>query len=434
MTAKLPVLLTVVVALLAARPAAPAQDVLDPTFAKVSLENWLTDRDQARFQWNVRTSGGELGELQRLRARVEVTVDGNEVAKRRGRGELVLFVQFSDSDHRRYQTHGSIQLDQANDAAAKSDFVFVENALAVPGDYRVIVGILDTHTGEHAALERAVRVGTIKNDPLPECWQDLPAVEFTEAADPPDAWFQPHLTGRLHLPLETRHDTRVEVLLNASPSALGPRYRTGQLSNRSMADLLPSLKVLSDVDLKTGALGVTLFDLTRRQVLFSQDRVSVRDQPLDWPRLRDALLEANPNKIDVHELTDHEQNAQFFVEEVRRRITAVPPPAILIILSGPMSFPHGADMRPIELPGRQSVKVFYVRYHPPPMRMAVASSQVLHGRRRGFEQSQNQLATQEPLDALQPLLKPLDPHVFEVYDPGQFRKALAEMMKEIGRM
>jgi hypothetical protein len=43
-------------------------------------------------------------------------------------------------------------------------------------------------------------------------------------------------------------------------------------------------------------------------------------------------------------------------------------------------------------------------------------------------------AVQEPLDQLEPLLKPLQPRVFDVYDPGQFRKALAEIMKEIGRM
>ena len=423
-----------VIALLAAFGAASAQDLLDPAFAQAPLETWLQERGQSHFQWSLHTSGGELGDLQRLRARVEVTVDGNEVARRQGRGELVFFVQFSDSDHRRYQAHGSIALDQANDAAAKSDFIFVENALIVPGEYRVTVGILDTHTGEHAALERALRIGPLRNDALPEAWRGLPAVEFTEAGDPPDVWFQPHLASRLHLPLDARRETRVELLVNASPSALGPKYRTGQVNNRSMADVLPSLRVLSDLAVTPGTLNLSVFDLTRRQILFAQDHINVNHQPLDWSRLRDALLEANPNKIDVHELADHEQNAQFFVEEVRRRLTSSASPTAIVILSGPMAFPHGADLHPIDLPQRLAGKIFYFRYHPPPLRIAVASSQAYLGRRRGFGQSQSQLAVQEPLDALEPLLKPLEPRVFEIYDPGQFRKALAEMMKEVGRM
>jgi hypothetical protein len=422
------------IAFLATLSASFAQDVLDPVFTKIPFDSWLTDRDQARFQWSARTSGGELGNFQRLRAQVEVTVDGNEVAKRRGHGELVFFVQFSDGDHRRYQSHGSISLDEATDAAAKSDFVFTQNVLAIPGDYRVVVGILDSKTGEHAALERTVHVGPLKNDPLPDSWHGLPAVEFIEGGDPPNVWFQPQLTGRLHLPLETRRETRVEVLVNASPSALGPKYRLGEVNNRSMADVLPGLKILSDVELQPGTLGVSLFDLTRRQVLFTQDRVNPRSQPLDWTRLRPALLEASPNKIDVHELAEREQNAQFFVEEVRRRITAGPAPTALVILSGPMEFSHGADIRPIEVAGRPECKVFYIRYHPPAMRLSVASSQAYHGRRRGLVGSEPAFAVQEPIDAVEPLLKPLQPRVFEVYDPGQFRKVLAELMKEIARM
>jgi hypothetical protein len=428
------VTLWVVTALLAAVAAASAQDMLDPAFAKIPFDQWFTDRDQSRFQWGVRVTGNELARLQRLRAHVEITVDGNELVRRRGHGELAYFVQFTDSDNRRYQSHGSIALEEVTDAAAKSDFVFTQNALAMPGDYRVAVALLDTKTGEHATIERTLRINPLKNDPLPNSWQGLPAVEFTEGGDPPDFWFQPQLTGRLHLPLETRRQTRVQVLVNASPSALGPKYRTGQVNNRSMADILPSLKAISNLELQPGTLGVSVFDLTRRQVLFAQDRVDPRKEPLDWTRLRPALLEADPNKIDVHELTDSEQNAQFFVEQVRRHISAGPDPAAVIILSGPMDFSRGVDMRPIELKEKTEGKVFYIRYHPPPMRMTVAQSQAYQGRHRGLNGGQPVFAVQEPVDALEPLLKPLQPRVFDVYDAVQVRKALSELMKEIARM
>ena len=418
---------------LAVLAAASAQDVLDPAAAKIPFDHWLTG-EQAQFRWSARVIPSELSNTQRLRAHIEITVDGNELLRRRGHGELVYFVQFSDSDHRRYQSHGSIALEEVTEAAAKSEYIYSQTALVIPGDYRVALAVLDTKTGEHAALERTLHISPLKNDPLPDSWRGLPAVEFMQTGDAPDVWFQPQLTGRLHLPLETRRDTRVQVLVNASPSALGPKYRLGEVNNRSMADLLPSLKVISNLELEPGNLGVSVFDLTRRQVLFAQDRVDPRKEPLDWPRLRPGLLDADPNKIDVHELTDREQNAQFFVEQVRRHISSGPAPAALIILSGPMAFARGADMRPIELKEKHEGKVFYIRYHPPPMRMAVASSQAYLGRRRGISQSPNALIVQEPLDELEPLLKPLQPRVFDVYDAIQFRKALAELMKEIGRM
>jgi hypothetical protein len=178
-----------------------------------------------------------------------------------------------------------------------------------------------------------------------------------------------------------------------------------------------------------------VFDLTRRQVLFTQDRIDPAQQPLDWPRLRPALLEANPNKIDVRDLEEREQNAQFFIEEVARHIAAEPASAVLIILSGPLEFSQGADLRPIELAARKAGRVFYVRYHPAPVRTpTVVSSHAYEGRRRGISTLEPGFAVQEPLDALEPLLKPLQPRLFDVYDPAQFRKALAEMMKEIARM
>jgi len=419
-------------ALIAALSSASAQDILDPAFQKIPFDTWFTEKGQARFDWSARAIAGELGSLQRLRARIEVTVDGNELVKRRGHGDLLFFVQINDAHHR-YQSHGSLGLRDVNESAGKSNFVFAQNALVTPGNYRVAIGIQDSQTGEHATVERSLHVSPFRNDPLPQSWEGLPAVEFTEGGDPPDVWFQPTLTGRLHLPLETRRGVRLHVLVNASPSALGPRYHIGQASNRSLAEALPGLKVISDMAPASGSLDVSMFDLTRRQVLFAQDHVDPRKQPLDWPRLRAALLEWNPNKIDVSELEDQEHNAQFFVEKVRERCAAGAPTAV-IILSGPMDFSRGADLRPIALAHENTVKVFYLRYHPPPVRApVVASSQAYHGRRRGIP-SDPGFAPQEPVDALEPLLKPLQPRVFEVYDPGQFRKALAELMEEIGRM
>src|SRR3982074_2146218 len=103
----------------------------DPAFRSIPFDHWLTERDQAHFQWTAKVSGGHLTNLQRLGATVDIDVDGNELAKRRGRGELALFVQFSDADHRVFQSHGAIQLKDATEEAAKSNIIYTQTALVM---------------------------------------------------------------------------------------------------------------------------------------------------------------------------------------------------------------------------------------------------------------------------------------------------------------
>jgi hypothetical protein len=86
----------------------PPNSVLDPAFATIPFDRWLTEQDQAHFQWSAKISGGQLANSQRLSARVDVQVDGNKLVKRRGIGELAFFVQFSDSDRRLFQSTATV--------------------------------------------------------------------------------------------------------------------------------------------------------------------------------------------------------------------------------------------------------------------------------------------------------------------------------------
>jgi hypothetical protein len=213
-----------------------------------------------------------------------------------------------------------------------------------------------------------------------------------------------------------------------------------------MGNVIPALKVLTQMDIKNGSINVTLLDLERRKVSFNQEQAG----KLDWTRLRAALLDNDPNQIDVHALENHEQNAQFFVSEIRKRLESaeqngdVPlgltadPACVLIVLSGPMAFPKGQDLRPIEATPEPGTRVFYIRYNPPlvavpggpPMygpqprgRMAPPPGVVFGGR--------GAVATE---DSLARTLKPLAPRTFDVTTPMEFRSALAAIMSEISRI
>ena len=81
------------------------------------------------------------------------------------------------------------------------------------------------------------------------------------------------------------------------------------------------------------------------------------------------------------------------------------------------------------------VKIFYIRYHArrkPATFVPLSRDGMSGGYDRTSSPRFNSLL--EPPDEREPLLKPLHPRVFGVYDPEQFRRALADLMQELKRL
>ncbi len=351
-------------------PAAHGQgDPSDLIFSAVPFDRWLTEGEQASFRWSVRVGGSELSSHQRLQTRVEVRIAGNELVNRRGHGQLVIMLQFQDGAERVYRTLEVLDLRNVSEDAGKSNIQYLQDAFVLPGDYRVGVAMFDAKTKEHSAVQKLLHVNALRNDPLPDAWKDLPSVEFLHAREAPDSWFLPYLTGGLRLPLTTRHPIHLDVLMNASPSGPSRGLSAGTVNNRSLANMVPALKVFSQIELAGGSLHITLLDIPNRHAIFDQD-VSGR---LDWARLREGLTEADPNKIDIRSLEHREQNAQYFEEQVRRRLAAEggatqladEPIRVLIVLTAPMTLDSGEKPHPMEPVGKINGKVYYFRCHLP---------------------------------------------------------------------
>jgi hypothetical protein len=418
----------------------PAQDgaAPDPSFSRVPFERWLAEGEPTGLRWSVRLGGAELNNHQRLQTSVEIQVDGNELISRRGHGQLVIMIQFEDNAKRLYQTHGMLDLQDVKEEVGKSNIQYRQDAFVLPGDYRVGVVIFDAKTGDHWAEQKTLHVNPLRNDPLPGAWKDLPAVELLRALEPPDSWYIPYVTSPLQLPVAARRPVRVEVLMNASPSGPSRGLNTGTANNRNLANLVPALKVFSQMEVAGGSLHVTLLDISNRRVIFEQDAV----RQLDWTRLREALTQADPNKIDVRSLEHREQNAPYFVQQVRERLApsgsgadASEPVRVLIVLAAPMTLDSAEKSRPIELEAKPHGLLYYVRYHLPPERMPLGFEAFSRMGRRNYPGGMQQPAAQpEAFDSLQPLLKPLQTRLYEVYSPEQFRKALSSLLGEIARL
>jgi hypothetical protein len=411
-------------------PVLAQSGLADPEFAKVPFAKWLEGTGQAQIKWSVRLRPPALSRFQRLATRVEVRVDGAELL-RRSKGSAVFLVQLTDDAGGVWQDHGTIEPQKVEDALGSSEVIYTESIFVVPGDYQVAVAVLFTETGEHAVRKEKLHVAPLKNDPLPQSWRDMPRVEFRPSVDPPDNWYEPAAGGRLYLPVKPREPVRIRVLVNLTPSEESAGPMRSQDAN--LGALFPALKAIAQIDAGEAPFDIALLDLSRRRVVFEQEHA----HSLDWTAVKTALKQADPGTIDVKALADRRQNAAFFVSEVARRIDPAQtsqPARVLIVLSGSMSFEHGQDLRSIRITPPPDCRVYYFRFAHWLPRTVYPRSRVRGRREVPDLPPLTEMHRSGELDQLAPTLKPLGPRVFDVDRPEQFRKALATMLAEIGRV
>jgi hypothetical protein len=407
-----------VAAMLSLFAQAGSPGLTDPVFSTIPFDQWLSRTGETQMHWSVRVSQPELSSHQRLAVNIEVQVDGAELARRRGEGQFMVLVQLVDEQNHTWQNHQELDLEQIQEQIKASNGLFTQSFFILPGKYRVSVAVFDNATGEHSVIQRNLHVAPLKNDPLPEMWRDLPAVEFLSPDSSSDRWYLPSVTGRLRLPVETRHPVDVDLLVNLTPSER--LSASTRIRNRNLDALIPATKVLSQTAWPNSTFNLEFLDLARRRVAFRQDKM----QTLDWPRAKSALDSANPGVIDVRSLGNRSYSADFFVNRIARRIGArqeAGTTRVVIILSALVFFEPGVEMRPIGIAPRPDVKVIYIRYQP-----RQPSSFNSDGRPR-----RNYILGP---DELEPLLRPLEPRLFDVATPEQFRKSLALILDEIAKL
>ncbi len=427
----------------------PQQGLPDPVFDHIPFDQWLKDSGDAHIKWSAEVLPSRLSVYQRVAVVLAVRIDGAEFVKRTGTGQVVVFLEIRDREDRVFRTHQALHFDEVKNPGSLAQIVFDHYAFLLPGEYQFAAAVLDTQSNEHALKKIKLRVPEIQRDPLPDVSRNLPEVEFVTLGEAPDSWYLPEIKSRLYLPVLNERPVRVEVVVNESPTELAVR-RAGRAMKRNMGNLIPALRTLSEMDIKNGSINVTLLDLERRKVSFNQEGAS----KLDWTRLRSALMDNDTNSIDVHALENHEQNAQFFVSEIRKRLEntesngdvplglTADPARVLIVLSGPMAFPKGQDLRPIEATPEPGARVFYIRYYPPPPGFNFGSSPELAQPGAMGRHSTSQVRPPAGFpgrgaptdDSLARTLKPLAPRVFDVSTPIEFRSAIASIISEISRL
>ncbi len=404
----------------------PQPGVYDPAFNRVPFDEWLLGRAETAMRWTLRVNPPSLTWNQRLLVELESQIDGKELARRSGNGQLIVFFQMEDSAGVRYRNHSNLDLSRLHEGA-KVDYLSCKQLLFIrPGDYRASVVIFDPVSREHSARRLKFRVPGLKKDPLPQLWQSLPPVQFLRSSEPPEFWFQPELPERLYLPVAPRRPLKIDVLANLTPSErLSASLR---IRDRNLSILIPSLKVLSQLECTGSTMNLALMDLARRKVTFQQADV----RTLDWSRMKDSFAAADPSTIDVKSLENRSLGAAFFVKQVQKRIA---PSHAVIVLSRPVEFVTRQDVGLPDPPGTEDFRLYYIRLMPPPPPVHLPPLDGLRpGRRRRGIGLRHTPGGLDIFDRMVPLLAPLEPRVFDVETPGQFRKALAAILADIVRM
>jgi hypothetical protein len=406
----------------------------DLAFQAVPFREWLSEGPKAQLPWRARIFAPELSQHQRIWARIQIEVDGNELLKRCCDGRSVALVEITDQQGRAYRNYAARDLKEVKPGLSQYTVTLSWTVFVLPGDYQVAFAFYYSGREGHSLAIERLHVGSLKNDPLPESWRGLPSVEFCDPQpEGIDEYLLPGVIGRLQLPVMTRRPIRVEILENLTPYQAEQRHPT-QYNDR-LGVFLPILKTFGQMEVKNGSLDLITLDFARNRETFVQE--GVKEGHVDLAGLRDALAASTTAVIDVHDIRESEQYGVFFRQEIARRLAeekesslgADHAPPVLIIISGMMQFGFGKPVS-IAPPLGGNFVVYYLRYEslptPSSQRTIVPLPQV---------QRQPQLERlEQTVDGIGEELKDLKPRIFKVHSAEGVRKAIATIMDETSRM
>ena len=396
-------------------PAFPkADESIEQVFAAVPFDLWVKQGPVKALPWKVHIEQYGLSLQQRMRAHVDIELRRRDLANHRPEDRIVSLIQVTDAAGHEFRDYELFRMKDVGPEIRKGELEVFWDMYVLPGEYQVTVALVDAARGTHNLTQKHLRVEAPKNDPLPELWQGLPAVEFLSPyMEGPDAIFRPDVTTRLHLPLATKRPVKMEVLADVTASDLFQGSTV--FYNHYLEVALPLLKALSQVDLEQGSLDVAMLDLRRRRVTFEQDDV----RELDWPRARGVLAPENgPATIDIKALEQKRESPEFLQDELVRRLnTPVEGPRgsdplhVFVIIGSPMDFYSFRDLPQMPPGSEEKCVVYYLQF-----------------------ELLNTTYADGAVGNVRKMLKPLTVHVFKVRTAESIRHALARMLSEIEQM
>jgi hypothetical protein len=385
---------------------APAQDEDHPPLDlhSIPISDWLNTGEHAEIPWEFRVRGPYLRMDQRLEISYTVRLGGKGLNRSGKEHELFLINRISSPDGEWLNEAKIIRHTLDGEMPKHLDAEFVIRIVAQPGDYLLWVALYDRKTGKHNVGKKRLRVSELRSDPLPELYRRMPLVEFPEIA-PGDNKDLGLVTSQLNLPVRNKRPLEVDLISMLSP----PEQWTGRMRvvRTHNDDTLGALAALSQMELSPGSLSITGLDLVRRRVIFEQRGF----ESVQWLQFVEAMKKAQSPDISAKDLQESKNNGAFFREILNQRLAVASPEnngmRVIIVVTSPRLFESGSDLRPLQLESDCNCRVYYLRLR---------------------------LNVNDVFDQLERLMKPLRPHVFNLITPQDLRKAIADIVEDLGKL
>jgi len=279
---------------------------------------------------------------------------------------------------------------------AGTDLVFSDAVLARPGEYLLSLVLYDRHTGRHNVDKRRVVVSNLEEGILPNATKQLAQVEFPALTDRENGSVIEFTTG-LSLPVQNKRPVRIEVVSVLSPPEQWiNRTPVVRQHNQYMASVLSTL---AQMQLSQGRMSLIGFDLSHRTVRFEQQDMN----ELNRQGLADSIQKLESRTVSLATL---EKGGGAFLRTSMEGLLsrAESMSRVFIVVSSSFVFDHGADLDPVKLHENCNCRVYHLRFR--------------HNINDSF-------------DDMEKILKPIRPRTFNLTTGLDFRKALAEIIKDL---
>jgi len=401
---------------------------VEAAFAAVPFQQWVAEGAKAELPWHPRIIAPKLTLHQRIAVQVEVELDGKELVKRCCGGQAVALVEINDEQGRNYRNYGGKDLKDVTPGTSEYNVSISWQIFLLPGEYTATIAFYYSGRNAHSLTTQRVHIGSLKHEPLPGSWRDLPAVEFCDPQpEGLDAFLLPNIAGRLHLPAKASRQIHLEILENVTPYP-SERRRPSLYTDR-LGVFLPILKTFGQLEIENGTVGVSLLEFTRRRVIFEQQ--DIEKGQISWTNLKDAMAANSVTAVDVHDLAQGERFGEFFRSEMERRLDEAGGGGgmrVFVVISGPMDL--GTRM-PVEIvpPAGDNFAVFYLRCDFLRTSAIVKQTPFFAGPVERSGQNMERLE-----DGVGKALRKLKPRVFPVDSAQGVREAIATILSDTSRM
>jgi hypothetical protein len=372
---------------------------------------WYEEPEQHAPHWRVHFDPPTLTYSQRLVVGVRATVS---VHTKECRSDWHIHLAIADENGRWSRNYDYSHIDLRGVPPNAERLHWHGYAFVRPGTYRIALVAYDPINERHFVWRKKVQVNRLSL--LPEIDRDLATVEFVDPDRIP-------LPIPEYIPIPTHAPVRIDVVFNLTGNeqlSLAPDKFESFRRPYAEDALRGATALLSQLAPTRGCLRVSAIDILRLKVVL--DRSSA-DPASNLNRIQQVIPSLRDSaSVDAHTLAGRTKAREFFHQFLEKVIgdhdacsEAVPSGGrVIIVLSDSLMFPKGVDREPVSPPEDRNALFFHVRL-----------SYTLFYRKDSFP------AAITTFDEVGHMLGPLHPHNFDVVEPKDLRRAIAEIVQDI---